>query len=103
MGPEVTDLFTGAPEAPQGLGHFVMALNVAAFMPVQDFKLRMDQRIRSIKDSARLPGVEEILMPGERELRLERERRKNGIPLSVAVLDQVAALAKELGVAVSLE
>jgi LDH2 family malate/lactate/ureidoglycolate dehydrogenase len=98
MGPEVTDLFIGAPETPQGLGHFVLALNIAAFMPVSDFKRRMDQRIRSIKDSERLPGVDEILMPGERELTLERERRAHGIPLSVAVLDQVAAVAKELGV-----
>lgn len=98
MGPEVTDLFTGAPETPQGLGHFVLVLNIAAFMPVPDFKRRMDQRIRSIKNSERLPGVNEILMPGERELRLERERRAQGIPLSVAVLEQVAAVAKELGV-----
>ena len=98
MGPEVTDLFTGAPETPQGLGHFVLALNIAAFMPVPDFKRRMDQRIRSIKDSERLPGVDEILMPGERELKLERERRAHGIPLSVAVLEQVAAVAKEIGV-----
>ena len=98
MGPEVTDLFTGAPETPQGLGHFVLALNIAAFMPVADFKRRMDRRIRSIKDSERLPGVDEILMPGERELKLERDRRAQGIPLSVAVLEQVAAVAKNVGV-----
>ena len=102
MGPEVTDLFTGAAETPQGLGHFVLALNIAAFMPVAQFKRRMDERIRSIKNSERLPGVEEILMPGERELKIERERRAHGIPLSVAVLDQVAAVAKELGVAVGV-
>jgi LDH2 family malate/lactate/ureidoglycolate dehydrogenase len=98
MGPEVTDLFTGAPETPQGLGHFVLALNIAAFMPVADFKRRMDRRIRSIKDYERLPGVDEILMPGERELKLERDRRAQGIPLSVAVLEQVAAVAKNVGV-----
>jgi LDH2 family malate/lactate/ureidoglycolate dehydrogenase len=98
MGVEVTDLFTGSAETPQGLGHFVMALNIGAFMPLAQFKQRMDLRIRSIKNSERLPGVEEILMPGERELRLERERRRHGIPLSVAVLDQVASVAREMGV-----
>ena len=102
MGPEVTDLFTGPAETPQGLGHFVLALNIAAFMPVGHFKQRMDQRIRSIKDSERLPGVEEILMPGERELKLERQRRAKGIPLSVAVLEQVAAVAHEVGVGASV-
>jgi LDH2 family malate/lactate/ureidoglycolate dehydrogenase len=98
MGAEVTDLFTGSAETPQGLGHFVMVLNIAAFMPLAQFKRRMDERIRSIKASERLPGVEEILMPGERELRLERERRTRGIPLSAAVLDQVAVAAREVGV-----
>ncbi len=102
MGTEITDLFIGEAATPQGLGHFVMAINVAAFMPVAEFKRRMDTRIRSIRQAELLSGFTEILMPGERELRLERERRKNGIPLSVAVLDQVAALAKELGVAASL-
>jgi LDH2 family malate/lactate/ureidoglycolate dehydrogenase len=75
---------------------------VEAFMPVAEFKRRMDARIRSIKKSELLPGVTEILMPGERELKLERERRKNGIPLSVNVLDQIAVVAKELGVAAKL-
>jgi LDH2 family malate/lactate/ureidoglycolate dehydrogenase len=102
LGLEITDLFTGEPSSPQGLGHFVMAINVEAFMPVAEFKRRMDARIRSIKQSELLPGVTEILMPGERELKLERERRKNGIPLSVNVLDQIAVVAKELGVAAKL-
>jgi len=98
MGAEVTDLFTGSAETPQGLGHFVLALNIAAFMPIAQFKRRMDQRIRSIKNSERLPGVEEILMPGERELRLEQERRRHGIPLSTAVLDQIGSVAREMGI-----
>jgi len=94
----LTDLFTGAAATPQGLGHFVTALSIEPFMPVDVFKWRMDARIRAIKQSERLPGVDEILMPGERELRLERERRQRGIPLGVNVLDQVAAVAAELGV-----
>jgi len=67
-------------------------------MPVAEFKQRMDARIRSIKQAELLPGFTEILMPGERELKLERERRRNGIPLSVAVLDQIIAAGKGLGV-----
>jgi len=98
MGTEITDLFTGDAATPQGLGHFVMAINIAAFMPVAEFKQRMDARIRSIKQAELLPGFTEILMPGERELKLERERRRNGIPLSVAVLDQIIAAGKGLGV-----
>jgi LDH2 family malate/lactate/ureidoglycolate dehydrogenase len=97
MGTAITDLFTGDAGTPQGLGHFALALNIEAFMPVRAFKARMDERIRGVREAERLPGVTEILMPGERELRLERARRAEGIPLSIAVLEQVAAEARALG------
>ena len=37
-------------------------------------------------------------MPGERELKLEQERRRTGIPLSIAVLDQIIAAGDGFGV-----
>jgi LDH2 family malate/lactate/ureidoglycolate dehydrogenase len=103
VGTEITDLFGSDLSSPQGLGHFVMAINVEAFIPIDEFKKRMDSRIRKIKESELLPGFKEILMPGERELKLERERRSKGIPLIVEVLGQLKSLAEELGVKYTLE
>jgi LDH2 family malate/lactate/ureidoglycolate dehydrogenase len=42
MGTEITDLFTGEAATPQGLGHFLMAINIDAFMPVAEFKQRKE-------------------------------------------------------------
>ncbi len=102
VGREITDLYT-APSSPQGLGHFVMAINVEAFIPKETFKQRVDVMVRTIKQSQLASGFREILIPGEREFRTETERRKRGIPLSVDVLNDIELLAKEVGVKFAFE
>ena len=98
---EIGDLYADV-SSPQGLGHFVIVIDVEAFMPTNEFKRRADSLIRLIKNSELATGFEEILMPGEREFRTEKERRTKGIPLSVEVLGQLESLAKEVGVGYSL-
>ena len=97
FGTEVGNLFTGPPEESQGLGHFVMALNIESFMPVEEFKQRMDRMIRMMKESKLQPGVKEIIIPGEPEFRKEKDRLVNGIPLSVQVISNITAFAEQIG------
>ena len=92
----------GGPALPQELGHFVMAIDVRSFMPIDAFKGRVDSLIHLVKGSQLAPGFEEILMPGEREFRTEQQRRADGIPLSVEVLEQLRSLAGELSVEFAL-
>jgi LDH2 family malate/lactate/ureidoglycolate dehydrogenase len=61
-------------------------------MTLDQFKARMDELIVTMKQQPKAQGVDEILVPGEREARRERERRERGIPLS---LDVLAALNEE--------
>jgi LDH2 family malate/lactate/ureidoglycolate dehydrogenase len=44
------------------------------------------------------PGFDAVEIPGERERRLERERRKLGIPIPPATLRAMCRAASELGV-----
>ena len=44
----------------------IMAINISFFQDVEAFKQRVDERIRDLKASERMPGVDEILIPGER-------------------------------------
>ena len=61
-------------------GNFLWALDVEAFLPRQQFLERMDAQIDQIKQGERLPGVDELLVPGERGqrryLRPDRPRRR---------------------------
>lgn len=81
-------------------GQFFIAIDVGAFMDPADFRQRMDDYIRATKASEKLDGVEEILMPGEPEFRREQRQREAGILLGRKVMDEVLALAGELGVEV---
>src|SRR6266508_2923155 len=47
-------------------GNFLWALDVEAVLPRQEFLARMEAQIDQIKQGERLPGVEELLVPGER-------------------------------------
>jgi L-2-hydroxycarboxylate dehydrogenase (NAD+) len=82
--------------------HFFGALNVAAFMPVADFRARMDTVIQVHHNLPKRPGISRITLAGEPEADTEKERRKNGIPLHPAVVKSLQDIATELGVEYNL-
>jgi len=66
---------------PQNVGHYFTVLDVKKFLPLDEFKQKVDTMIRDIKTSPRAKGVEEIFLPGEMEYRKREKRLVNGIPL----------------------
>jgi LDH2 family malate/lactate/ureidoglycolate dehydrogenase/quinol monooxygenase YgiN len=97
VGSEIRDLYGAPRNQAQGLGHFCIAIDPAAFMPLEEFKARMDAMLRMIRASTLAPGVEHMVIPGEPEMEAARQRSMDGIPLATGVLDQLNALARELG------
>jgi len=79
-------------------GQAVVAIDLAAFGPVDDFKRRVDDVARQMRGSARLPGVERIWLPGEQSHGKRQHRSKQGIPLPAPLRRQLDALATELKV-----
>ena len=76
----------------------MVALDVARFVPPDLFKAEVDRHIRDLAGSDRLPGLDEIRVPGQGRLARRIEREKNGVPLSAAVVKQVDEVAKSLGI-----
>ncbi len=75
-------------------GHFILAIDVARFTPVDAFKAETDRHLRDLRNSQRLPGVGEIRIPGEQREARRRNRSRDGVPLSpelVSRLDELAA------------
>jgi len=70
---------------PQNVGHFFIGLDIAKFMPIEQFKARIDQYFDEIKSEPTAPGTKEILIPGELEHRNTLERMKTGIELPLNV------------------
>ena len=80
-------------------GHAIVALSVDSFMPAAEFKRAVDQAIRAMRNSERLPGVERIWLPGEQSHLKQLDRRANGVPMPKALRDSLDAVARDLGIA----
>lgn len=81
----------------EGLGHFLGAMRVDAFRPVEDFKSHMDNWIGTFRNAKAVQG-KKVLIPGDPERELEAERKKNGIPLLQPVVDDLNILGEKFGV-----
>jgi LDH2 family malate/lactate/ureidoglycolate dehydrogenase len=84
--------------AKQDVAHTFIALDIGWFMPLDEFKARMDAFIKEIKSARLRPGFKEILVPGEIEYRREQEYRRDGAKLDAVVFDQLGGLAKTLNI-----
>jgi LDH2 family malate/lactate/ureidoglycolate dehydrogenase len=60
-------------------GNFLWALDVEAFLPRQEFLERIDAQLDQIKQGERLPGVDELVVPGERGQRRHLELTARGV------------------------
>jgi L-2-hydroxycarboxylate dehydrogenase (NAD+) len=79
-------------------GQFVIVLDVARFLPVDAFKAEVDRHVHDLASSKRLPGVDEIRIPGQGRSARIADRIKNGVPLSESMLKQVDELANTLAI-----
>jgi L-2-hydroxycarboxylate dehydrogenase (NAD+) len=89
----------GAGGGDLNVGQFVIALDVARFIPPEMFKAEVDRHVKELTSSQRLPGVEEIRVPGQGRMARRKDREANGVPLSGALITQVDGVANSLGIA----
>ena len=78
----------------QGIGHFVGAMRVDGFRPLDEFKAHMDNWVERFKSSATIDPNQKVIIPGEPEAEAEAYRRANGIPLVDAVVKDLNELAE---------
>src|SRR5215472_9823737 len=86
----------GRIEQPTGTAHSFGALRVDCFIQPDEFKNRVDEMVELMRSCPRAPGIERIYVPGEIELEIQRDRQANGIPVSSALMRELAALGAEL-------
>jgi LDH2 family malate/lactate/ureidoglycolate dehydrogenase len=79
---------------------FYLALDPERFMPLEEFRARIDRLVDQVKASEPASGVEEVLIAGEPEARCKVERLRDGIPLSAVVRDELREVARELAVGI---
>ena len=81
----------------EGIGHFFGAMRIDGFRPAQEFKDHLDNWITRFKNAKTIYPEKQVIIPGEPEYAFEIERKKNGIPLVDAVVNDLNQLAEKLG------
>ena len=97
FGKDVVD-FNADSRSQTNTGHLIIAVNIAAFSELQTFKEKVDEIWAQMKSSPKLPGFEEIRLPGERSAQIFQERMKSGIPVTPALRSALDQLADGLAV-----
>lgn len=78
--------------------HFFMAIDIGHFMPVTEFKERIDRMVGMMKSSRLAKGQKKIYLPGEKEFETHNQRTQEGIPYSKEVISQLKKLAQDLNI-----
>ena len=79
----------------EGIGHFFGAMRIDAFRPAEEFRQHMDAWIQRFKSAATAEGFERVIIPGEPEREIEKERMQNGIELLDPVINDLQQLAAQ--------
>jgi L-2-hydroxycarboxylate dehydrogenase (NAD+) len=95
FGREVVD-FNADDESECNTGHFIIALDISRFIPLDMFKSQMDRQLRDLKATTVLPGFDAIRLPGEQRRTRRAERAAKGVPVFPEVVEQLDKLAGEL-------
>jgi len=84
---------------PVRVSQMFIAIDIARFIALDEFRTRMDRLIRLMKNTPPAAGYSEVVVAGEPELRVEEERRRTGIPVGPGTWHALCEAADRLGVA----
>ena len=79
-------------------GTLIVAIDPARFLPLTDFHAQVAALLQWVRSAPLAAGATEILIPGEPEARMERERRAGGVPIEETTWKQIQDVAREVGV-----
>ena len=82
----------------KGIGHFFGAMRIDGFIDAEEFKRQIDEYVRVFRATKPAPGTSGPLIPGDPEREAERERRKNGVPLILPVIEDLREIFRKAGI-----
>lgn len=86
----------------QNVGHFFCLFDIAAFLSRDEYNDRMTFMIDRLKSGKKQPGVEEILIPGERSQRTAVAHRVGGVPVGDETVAELARWCQHFGIPFNL-
>ena len=84
---------------PYHLGHFFMAVDIAAFTDPAEFKKTAGDILRELRASKKAKGQDRIYTAGEKEYLAYLERSERGIPINASVRKSLESVRNKYSVA----
>ena len=80
-------------------GHLFVAIDIARFLPADDFADRLEGLLSALTAVAPRDGFESVNLPGDARLRCAEEQTRTGIAIPDYLIKSLTDVASELGVA----
>ena len=97
IGKDVVD-FNADNRTVTNTGHFILALDISRFVPLEVFQREVEKHVADLKDGETLPGFGTIRLPGEQRVERRRRRAEAGVPLPDELLAKLDDLAGQLSI-----
>lgn len=83
------------PDVPSLTGHFMIAMDLSAWIQPEEMKARMEYYHHFIQSVPLAEGAAPLVFPGELEALQEQKRRKEGIPVPVSTIETLEQLKEK--------
>ena len=88
----------GAGLGEPGASHFLQAIRIDAFGPLDAFLGRMDALVEQLHACPPAPEADRVYLPGEIEHELSQQHQRDGIPIPASLVTDLRTLAEDLGI-----
>jgi ureidoglycolate dehydrogenase (NAD+) len=96
-GPHINRMYVDM-DQPRKLGHFVMALDIKRFMPLDVFKRRLAEMNAELTSMPPAQGFSRVYYPGQVEGEKRAARRVQGIPIDPGLWQELEGLSTRFGI-----
>ncbi len=101
FGRSIPAMYKAPMTEPRYLGQFYMVMRVDGVIDAAEFAERMQQMTDEVRAEPSIPG-EQVMLPGDKEVREAQRRRLEGVPLDAATVKGFEELAAEFGIPLKL-
>ena len=82
----------------KGIGHFFGTPQIETFIDVDEFNCQIDEWVLAMPGTRPQPGSPEVLILGDPEREIETQRRLQGIPLVMPVVEGLRDISTQTGI-----
>lgn len=102
FGTQIPSMFKAPIEKNRKLGQFYLIFKADIGTDYKEFITRMTQMTEQVHASEAKPG-QQVILPGDKEIKIFAERMKVGIPLDQATADEFTKLANDFNLKVNIK